>query len=88
MDVQSEFRVGKVGQYWAVFRGANQVTPTFVRHEEAEDRKQRLARRAASKTRPCITCTALFRSEGKHNRMCPGCRTRAASSDWISRVNL
>ncbi|SDY54746.1 hypothetical protein SAMN05444340_11064 [Citreimonas salinaria] len=88
MDVQSEFRVGKAGQYWAVFRGAHRVSPTYVRHEEAEDRRQRLARRAASKMRPCISCSALFRSEGPHHRMCPGCRTKSASADWMSREVL
>ena len=47
--------------------------------ELAEARADAMAKVAASKVRPCLTCRAPFRSEGPHNRMCPGCRTTAVN---------
>lgn len=45
---------------------------------QAEVRKDRMEAEARRRTRPCITCSEEFRSDGPHNRMCNACRTRAA----------
>lgn len=42
------------------------------------ERRQREAdAKANRKVRPCITCREAFASDGPHNQMCAGCRTRS-----------
>ncbi len=45
----------------------------------AENALERLERKARMRERRCMTCTALFMSEGPHNRMCNVCRRENGS---------
>lgn len=67
---------------WAVFLSGRQVSKLMSSQylaEAALDRLEREARHGKPRIRPCLGCGRDFRSEGKHNRLCKGCRARSQS---------
>ena len=60
------------------------VTVATLSSEDLALRKiDALERQARSRMRPCMSCKALFDSEGPHNRLCPCCNQRAQNMVWI-----
>lgn len=59
---------GPDGSRYGTYATPAQARATAVARQREEDRA---ARRM---TRPCMTCTRPFASEGIHNRMCASCR--------------
>lgn len=43
-------------------------------HGNALARLAGLERQLTTRTRPCLCCAQPFASQGKGNRLCPGCR--------------
>lgn len=64
------------GNSWSVLDGIR-IVAWFRSWELAEERRERLERKARAKLRPCLTCGSHFISEGPHNRMCPACRQQS-----------
>jgi len=63
---------------WVVFDGVKARSQPYQNAYCAEQAAERLERERKSSCRPCLTCGELFRSEGRHNRMCRQCRRRSA----------
>lgn len=71
-------RVPDTNRY-AVFDGDERVSGMFSGLALAEDRRDSLQRERRQKTeRPCITCSAVFKSEGP--RMCKACRCQRSAA--------
>ncbi|MDP2737517.1 MAG: hypothetical protein Q8O82_02135 [Pseudorhodobacter sp.] len=75
------FRLQRQAGGWAVFGpDGRAVSGVYGDIGLAEVRLGQLADRneqaAARKTRACLCCGSPFMSEGNHNRLCAGCRTR------------
>jgi hypothetical protein len=51
----------------------------YARREFPNDLGRRPPARKVKKRRPCMSCRKPFDSEGNHNRICPSCKTSAAS---------
>lgn len=58
---------------------------------EADQLRAKLQRKADAKAkrgpRPCLCCGASFVSEGVHNRLCGGCRTKGDMLGDLSMTN-
>lgn len=52
------------------------VDGPYSERETALRAVEALKRLSKTRTRKCITCSENFVSEGAHNRMCDGCRSR------------
>jgi len=65
------------GSGYAVFDGEERVSGTVGSHWLAEDHLDKLIRQGQMQDRACLTCGEVFPSEGKHNRMCDGCREKS-----------
>lgn len=77
-----EIRIGGGGHY-RIYDAGRPITGKYSQFALAEARllniRQQRERDRKSKVRPCLTCGQTFKSEGAHNRMCDGCRSRARS---------
>jgi hypothetical protein len=78
----SDLRVARHGLGWTVLRGSTRVAGIYSQQGRAEEIMENMERRAALRDRPCFTCGDMFKSEGAHNRMCQGCRTRSGDSPY------
>ena len=78
MNAPSTIELRGSGASWAGYRGSERVTPYRNRPEQITALIDKLNRKAAASTRPCLCCGARFNSEGPHNRMCGTCRSRAS----------
>ncbi|PKP85842.1 MAG: hypothetical protein CVT80_00455 [Alphaproteobacteria bacterium HGW-Alphaproteobacteria-2] len=47
----------------------------------AENACHRMERESRARVRPCLRCGRKFGSEGAHNRLCDGCRSRCSTLD-------
>lgn len=70
----TEFSVEYHQYGWIVTKDGARVSRHHRCKEDAEGDRDRRARKAASRHRPCITCGGTFLSEGVHHRMCKSCR--------------
>ena len=69
-----EMKVRRAGQGWAIFRDGRRVSTIFRDASKAKTAMTYRKKRRATIVRKCMSCTAPFRSEGPHNRLCPTCR--------------
>lgn len=76
------FDIRGSGQSFAVFQVDTRVSRFYYSKERAEAAGDRLAKKKRQTSRPCISCTDSFASEGPHNRMCDPCR-RSVSEGMI-----
>lgn len=63
---------------WAVYKGHKQVSRMFANQMAADRmavRMEREARHGKPQERPCLCCGRVFRSDGRHNRLCAVCGT-------------
>ncbi len=65
-------------QTWYVLKDGETVLGPLSSQFHADSARERLERKAKQKRRKCLTCEKSFMSEGPHNRMCDGCRSRRA----------
>ena len=75
-------RVGSRG-FQAVDGSGEALSGMRFTHHDVEDVLDRMRAKARVRARPCMTCTDTFQSEGPHNRMCPGCRSRKRGG-WLN----
>ena len=73
------YSVDKTERGYAVFQGRKQVSGSVGYRWLAEEQRDKLIRQGKGRDRSCMTCGKTFRSEGRHNRMCDGCRKSARS---------
>jgi hypothetical protein len=67
---------------YVVFDPAGEpVCRGFTCPDDAVRKIEQLEHEARRVDRPCMTCRAIFKSEGSHNRMCDTCRGRASGED-------
>lgn len=81
-DLRGAYVAKVSGDHWgfAVFDAAGiQVSGVRGSHAEAVNQLDGWRRTLSRKDRKCLSCTAIFQSEGAHNRMCDRCR--ATKSD-------
>lgn len=80
-------RVVLAGGRYRILAGDGQpLSGLMGSREHAVDMLDRMRRRAAHRTRPCLTCATPFLSEGAHHRMCASCRHRR-SGGWLNGEN-
>lgn len=88
MSAAAEFGLRRVTvhgrQMWAIFRGDAQVSGLHTSKAVAEDCLENRRRKARITVRGCLLCGTSFKSEGPHNRMCPGCRSRGPSAEEVA----
>ncbi|KQI69410.1 hypothetical protein AN189_03030 [Loktanella sp. 3ANDIMAR09] len=73
---------GQHGRFY-ITRDGDDVAGPYWSKDSADVAQDRLERKAKERERKCITCTEAFLSEGPHNRMCNGCRSRI-SDDGVA----
>ncbi|MGZ9811253.1 hypothetical protein ACXN5S_12395 [Pseudoroseicyclus sp. H15] len=77
------FKVKTFGPGWAVYRGAERVTSSYLHFDRAVAAAERLEKKSEATERPCITCSRPFLSEGPGNRMCNPCRGGVGLDDGM-----
>ncbi|MBR9764729.1 MAG: hypothetical protein GYB53_14675 [Rhodobacteraceae bacterium] len=62
------------GRSWAVFNGAERVSPHFSCEYTAVGAATRLEKQSRQRQRVCLCCRDRFISSGPGNRLCSPCR--------------
>jgi len=69
---------------YAVYRKEVRVSKFHPDESRALDCMDRMNKEERSRDRNCMCCRTVFRSEGNHNRLCNGCRTRNFDPAFLS----